>query len=254
MSNIEAIILGIIQGITEFFPISSSGHLALTEAILKIDTEGLFFFNILVHIATLLAILIYFRKRIWQILVKKQFTVMAAIIIGTIPAVIVGLTLKDNIETLFASPKIVLISMLATALFFIAAETLSPRKKDQRITILRGLTIGIAQAAALIPGISRSGSTLATGLLTKMDRETAAEFSFLLGIPAIAGAGLLSALDLSESTTPENWTPHIIGFIAALISGYIAISILMRLYKKHSLIGFSIYLIIISIIGNFILA
>lgn len=250
ITTLEAIILGIIQGITEFFPISSSGHLVLAESILKLDVESLFHFNVMVHVATLIAVVFYFRKTVWQLLTFKEINLMVALAIGTIPAIVAAFTVKDQIEGFFVNPKLVLFAMLATAIFFVFAEVFSPRRKNNEITISKSLFIGIAQAFALIPGVSRSGSTLAAGLLTKLDRIKAAEFSFLLAIPAIAGAGLFSLIDAYKMKVEIDWVPYIAGFCAALISGYFAIKILMNLYKKHSLLWFAVYLFVISLLGQ----
>jgi len=257
MSIGEAILLGIIQGISEFFPISSSGHLVLSEHILGLHVPDLIYFNILVHVATLTAVVFYFRKTLLELvkgLHKKDGTSLKlfwALIIGTLPAVAVAILFKDFIEIIFSSPIPVLIAMFITAIFFLIAERYKNHEKtDNHITVKKGLLIGIAQSVALIPGVSRSGSTLATGLLTKLNRSKAAEFSFLLAIPAIAGAAVFGAFDLSQSEMQVDWAVYSGGFIAALISGYISIAFLMELYKKYSLKAFAWYLIAVFIIGT----
>jgi undecaprenyl-diphosphatase len=256
LSYFEAIVLGILQGITEFFPISSSGHLVLGEYMFGLQEGDFFYFNVLVHMATLVAVLFYFRKKIIKLVdgvLKKdseQLGIFYALIIGTIPAVIAALLFKDIITESFNNPSIVLKAMLATGFFFIFAEMYATKKVDDEITPKRGLVIGTAQAFALIPGISRSGSTLAMGLMNKLDRVKSAEFSFLLAIPAIAGAGVFTAMDALESAQTFQYGEYFAGFIAALISGYISIKVLMKLYEKHSLYWFAGYLILASIIGH----
>lgn len=256
LSYFEAIVLGILQGITEFFPISSSGHLVLGEHLLNLNDGEFFYFNVLVHIATLVAVLFYFRKQILNLIKgvfkkdKHQLNLFYAIIIGTIPAVLAALFFKDVVEQAFQSPSITLKAMLVTGLFFIFAEIYSTKMVDDELTPKRGLMIGIAQAFALIPGVSRSGSTLAMGLMNRLDRVKAAEFSFLLAIPAIAGAGVFTAMDAAASSQTFQWGEYFAGFVAALFSGYISIKILMKLYEKHSLYWFAGYLIVLSIVGH----
>ena len=256
LSYFEAIVLGILQGITEFFPISSSGHLVLGEYFFGLEEGEFFYFNVLVHIATLVAVLFYFRQQIINLIKgvfkkdPRQLRLFWAIAIGTVPAVIAALFFKDLITESFNSPSIVLKAMLATGIYFIMAEMYSTKMVDDELTPKRGLLIGIAQAFALIPGVSRSGSTLAMGLMNKLDRVKAAEFSFLLAIPAIAGAGVFTAMDAAVSEQAIQWGEYFAGFVAALFSGYFSIKILMKLYEKHSLYWFAGYLIVLSILGH----
>lgn len=252
----QAILLGIIQGITEFFPISSSGHLVLAQELLGVNPPELVDFNVLVHLATLFAVVFYFRIQLVKLVHgvikrdKEQLKLFWAITLGTIPAVLVALFFGDQIEAIFLTAKPVLIAMLCTGLFFIAAEYFKAHKPtNDHPGIVKGVIIGIAQAIALIPGVSRSGSTLATGLFMKFDREKAAEFSFLLAIPAIAGAAVYTAMDIEGGLGSIDWLTYGAGFIAALLSGYFSIAILMQLYKKHSLNIFAGYLITLFIIG-----
>jgi undecaprenyl-diphosphatase len=260
MSIFEAIILGLLQGVTEFFPISSSGHLVLGQTFFEINSDGFFQFSVFVHVATLLAVLIYFREIIISTIKgvfqkdKQSLNLAACIIISTIPAVFVALTLSDFIDSIFDSPKPVFIAMIATGIIFILGEHFS--KKVQKIetpTLLKALIIGIMQSIAIIPGVSRSGSTLITGMLTGLPREKAAEFSFLMAIPAIAGAGLFASLDAIQESVKIEWAPYLVGFIASFLAGYAAIYLLMRLYKRYSLLGFAVYLLVIPTIGLLVL-
>jgi undecaprenyl-diphosphatase len=255
MSIFEALALGVLQGITEFFPISSSGHLVLLEEFLGFRAPDLIAFNVLLHLATLFAVVIYFRKQLFDIAKgilskdKKQLRLFWALVIGTIPAVIIGLSFSDIVEQNLSSSFPVLIAMFCTGIFFLIAEKYQKNHpKKEGVSIKKGFWIGLAQAAALIPGVSRSGSTLATGLFFKMDREESASYSFLLAIPAIAGASLLTALDLQKKSFEIDYLSYAVGFFTALICGYFAISILMNLYKKHSLKVFAGYLIFASIL------
>ena len=256
MTILQSLALGLVQGVTEFFPISSSGHLVILENFFGLAPEEHIFFNIMVHGGTLLAILLYFRKdliKLLQGLIKKdksQVQLFLNLIISTIPIVIVGLTLEDQITAFFNSSKSVAIAMLSTALFFLIGEYFYKSKlKSISFPKIKALIIGLVQCVAIIPGVSRSGSTLTAALLTGIDREKAAEYSFLIAIPAISGAVILSSLKVisDPSTVTTEITPLLFGFITSFISGYFSIKFLMHLYKKHTLIGFSIYLSLISV-------
>lgn len=257
MNHFQALLLGIIQGITEFFPISSSGHLVLFQTLFGMEAQDHIFFNIVVHFATLLAILIYFRQQIFTIikglLSRDQAQIKQAIyiVIATIPVVFVGLLFSDQITAIFSSYKSVGIMMGLTGIYFIISEkfkTISTPNKQ--ISGWKALLIGLTQSVSIIPGVSRSGSTLASGLLLGLDREKSAEFSFLIAIPAISGAVVLYLFKIL--TTPSidllPWSVLLTGFTAAFISGYFSIKFLMILYKKHTLYGFSAYLLVLSLI------
>lgn len=255
MTILEAVFLGLIQGVTEFFPISSSGHLVLFQNLFGLNPIDHSFFNILVHAGTLLAILIYFREKLTNLvkgLLKKDnksISLTLNLIISTLPIVVIGLLFEDQVSQIFSSPEAVAASMMGTGLFFLIGEQLSKNTTSKTLTKLKAFIIGLVQSIAIIPGVSRSGSTLVAGLLTGLDREEAAEYSFLIAIPAISGAVVLSVLKvLTGSTTNSlNITPLIIGFLTAFIAGYFSIKFLMHLYKKHSLNGFAAYLILVSV-------
>jgi undecaprenyl-diphosphatase len=260
MSIFEAIILGLLQGVTEFFPISSSGHLVLGETFLKINSDNFFQFSVFVHIATLLAVLIYFRQIILDTIKgvfkkdKQSLILTGCLIISTIPAVIVALTISDSIDAIFSTPTPVFIAMICTGLVFIAGEFIAKRvPKKEHPNYITALFIGIIQSIAIIPGVSRSGSTLIAGMLTGLPREKSAEFSFLMAIPAIAGAGLFASLDAIEEGVQIEWGPYIAGFVASFLAGYAAIYLLMKLYKKHSLLWFAGYLLVIPTVGLIII-
>jgi len=271
MSLFEAIILGIVQGLTEFLPISSSGHLVLFEEIFNLDVENLKAFDVMVHVGTLFAIIVYFWKDIiWLLtsllsyvgLMKKnskrkqgQF-VIEMLIIATIPAVIIGVFFGDAIDYFFRDPLYIGLFMIVIAqIFFITEHFYKKNQKKltkniEELGYSKALYIGLAQALALIPGVSRSGITISTGMMNSLERSQAARFSFLMGVPAILGAGLFTAVKVLKSgdattlITPE----YIAGFLSAAISGYFAIYFLMRFLKKHSLFAFGVYLLIVGII------
>jgi undecaprenyl-diphosphatase len=242
MTLLQAIILGIVQGITEFLPISSSGHLVLGETLFNLEVADLKDFDVTVHVATLLAILVYF----WRDLIKPKY--WPYLILGTIPAVIIGFTLEDQIDAIFRSALSVgIVMMIVGALFQIPEPKTKPKKLTSgKGTWLRVLLIGLAQSIALIPGVSRSGSTILTGTLLGLKREEAARFSFMLGSIAIAGAGLLTALDLTTLTISTSTLAA--GFIAAFLAGLAAVSWLMAYLKNNSLRVFGIYLLAVGVI------
>ena len=267
MSYLDALILGVLQGITEFLPISSSGHLVLGEHWLGLSVESLKAFDVFVHVATLLAILIYFWKDVKELVYAFFRFVMGKlkqndpyarlvlfIIIGTIPAVLVGLFGEEWIDGIFRNPRNVAAAMMIVGFVFLLGEYTYKRggKKDnlKKMKWWQAVFIGVAQAVALIPGVSRSGSTIITGLFQGIDRSEAARFSFLLGIPAMAGAGLLTAMKIPENggfDLGSDVVPILIGFVAALVFGLISVSFLMKFLKKHSLFVFAIYLIILGV-------
>lgn len=280
MEILDSVILGILQGITEFLPISSSGHLILGEEWLGLNVEMLKSFDVVVHIGTLLAILVYFWKDIWGMLkaIGRLFVgrlklrdpyarLIFFIIIGTIPAVIVGLFFEDLIDSTFRNVKSVGAWMMVVGVIFVCGEYAYKRwhkpfmenvdeardyvqpggyesAEVRGMKWWKAIVIGLAQAMALIPGVSRSGSTIVAGLFQGISRSAAARFSFLLGIPAMAGAGLLTALKIPENggLMVDIW-PLIIGGTTAFIFGLLSVAFLMKFLKKNSLIVFAIYLI-----------
>ena len=255
MTLLETILLGILQGATEFLPISSSGHLVLVPTILHWPPASLPLIAI-VHQGTLVAVLVYFRadlwgiiKAVWQGLMQRQplATVESRlgwyIVIGSIPAGAAGLLLESFFEEMFGTPAIVAGFLLVTAVLLIIGErAFSGQKPIEKISLLDAIIVGLFQTLALFPGVSRSGSTITAGLLRGLDRAAAARFSFLLGIPAILGAGLLSGLDLMQADDLAAQMPALTaGFVAAAVSGYLCIHFLLNWLRRHSLYPFAIY-------------
>ena len=252
MNAIDAIILGVIQGLTEFLPISSSGHLVIGETLLGMNTPGVSL-EIWLHLGTLLAVLGYFHRRILAVL-KAIYTtkddatganrrVLLALIIGTIPAVIVGLLLKPLIETAFDSPVLAASMLLVTA----AILLLTPlaRSKQNPIGPARGWWIGLAQAAAIMPGISRSGSTIACAMFLGINPAVAAEFSFLLAIPAIGGAFLLDLLSSGENFFASGqFSMYLLGMGVSFIFGLVSIHYLLKIIKQGKLFYFGFYCLV----------
>ncbi|GAB4170274.1 MAG: undecaprenyl-diphosphate phosphatase [Calditrichia bacterium] len=270
MEIIKAIIIGIVQGLTEFLPVSSSAHLVLSEEILSFNIGGLLF-EVAVHFGTLLAVVIYFREEVLN-MIKAPFHLHHVfssvkdpqrkwdkyiifdlfIIIGTIPAVIVGLTLKDQVEKAFNSPFIALCALMITGIMLLSFRFI--KEQDKTFTGGKAFFIGIAQAFAIIPGISRSGSTIMTGIWLGLNRETAAKFSFLLSVPAILGATILEGRGLLSADISSNELILIsVATLASFISGYFAIAFLIDIIKKNKLDYFGYYCMAVSVIGLIIL-
>ena len=264
---LSAIILGAVQGISEFLPISSSGHLVLVPALLGIET-GLAFDTIL-HIGTLVAIFTFFWKDIINMIKgfilsiidltegvdifkrelyrvpEKRFAWL--IIVGTIPTGIMGILLKDAIETIFRGTLFVGIFLLVTAAVLYYSERHSSGQITQKdMSFKQALIVGICQGLAVFPGISRSGSTIASGLCLGLNREYAARYSFLLSIPAVIGAGLIQIKDIA--TLDASVSVLLAGFISSVIFGYLSIKLLMKMIKGWSLDIFAYYCTIIGII------
>jgi undecaprenyl-diphosphatase len=255
MTVIEAIILGIIQGATEFLPISSSGHLVLIPAIFGMTQPSL---NIIAvaHLGSLLAVLIYFRSDLWAILVAvfeglKARAPMGTtdsrlgwyIVAGSIPAATAGLLFADFFDQVFHTPSAAAFFLLVTALLLVMGERLLTGDKSlAKMTWFDAIAIGLFQMLALFPGISRSGSTITGGLWRGLDRETAARYSFILGVPAIMGAGLLSVIDLQHSgALISEWGILLAAFLSAAVVGYACIYFLLAWLRSHSLYIFAAY-------------
>lgn len=257
MEIIDAIILGIIQGLTEFLPVSSSGHLELGKAILgesKMPAEGLMF-TVVVHFATALSTVLVFRKDIVEIFSglfkskwneETQFAVK--IFISMIPAGIVGLAFEKQLETFFGGSIVFVGFMLIlTALLLYLAD--KARNTNQPVTFLKAFQIGIAQAIAILPGISRSGATISASVLLGVDKSKAARFSFLMVVPLILGKIAKDILDGALSMETEGIGYLTAGFLAAFISGVIACTWMVQLVRKSKLSYFSIYCLVVGIIA-----
>jgi len=254
MSLLEAILIGIIQGATEFLPISSDGHLVLVPAILGLQQPDLVLIG-LVHAGTLLAILSYFWRDIIAIVRavlvglarRDPFGTAEArlgylMVLGSVPAAIVGLLATDFFERQFNSPVVAAVGLLVTAAFLVVGERLNRGTKTlDRLSAVDTLIIGTFQVLALLPGVSRSGTTIASGLGRGLDRPTAARFSFLVGLPAIAGAGLLSILDIFKAQGTLSLSHYAAAFVTAAVVGYVCITFLLNWVKRHTLYAFAIY-------------
>jgi undecaprenyl-diphosphatase len=263
MTIIQALILGIIQGITEFLPVSSSGHLVIIPFLLGWDLpkEQIFTFDVLIQIGTLIAVIIFYWKDLTQIFHsmilgiknKKPFEEIQArtgwlAILATIPAGLAGLFLKERIEDAFTRPADAGALLIVTAVILAVSEKIS--KKSRNITTLNwsdAVVMGISQALSIFPGVSRSGSTISGGLLKNLDRKTAGQFAFLMAVPIMAAAGLLSLIDLIKISNLTQFLPVMtVGFLTAGIIGFFTIRWLLEYITNHSLLPFAIYCLILG--------
>ncbi len=263
MGLFEALVLGIVQGASEFLPISSSGHLVLVPAVLNWDPPPLVF-DTTVHLGTLLAVVVMFWRDIcrllsswWRGLWRGRLLDDAEsrlawwVLLGTVPGILAGLFLGDFFESLFASTRAVSGFLLLTALLLVLAELVGRHYKNvMEITWLDSLLIGIGQAASIAPGLSRSGTTMSVGMFRGMTREAAVRFSFLLSVPIIAGAGLsqLFSLVVNGSQNVEAM-PLLVGFVAAAVCGYAAIRFLLAYLRKRPLYPFAVYCVVVGILA-----
>lgn len=256
MNWLEALILGIIQGLTEFLPISSSGHLELGNALLKTQSSENLTFAIAVHGATVLSTIVVFRKDLLQIFSglfrfswNTETQYISKLVVSMIPVLIVGLFFKDQIESLFTGNLILVgFALLITSLLL--AVTYFSKDKNKEISFLSSFIIGIAQALAVIPGISRSGATISTGLLLGAKKSEMARFSFLMVLLPIIGANLMELFsgDFSNNVSIRAM-PLLIGFLAAFISGLLACTWMIKIVKRGKLLYFAIYCLIIGLVA-----
>ena len=254
MSILSAIILGAVQGLTEFLPVSSSGHLVLLQKIFGIS-EPAMFFDTMVHAGTLLAVFVVLRRDIWAILRRPVQPLTGWLILATVPAVVAALLLGDAIEHAFESGQFLGFCFLATAALLVTAELLSRRARFTRglakaedMRWLDAVVIGVLQAIAIAPGLSRSGATISGALFRKLDREFAARFSFLMSIPAILGAVVLQVKDMVAGDAAADAVngsigvvPVIAGSLSAAIVGFFAVKFMLKIIREKSLFGFAIY-------------
>lgn len=263
MGLLEALILGIVQGVTEFLPISSSGHLVLLPAALGWASPPLVF-DTTVHLATLVGVVAVFWRDIlrlivswWQGLQRGQpFKTTESrlawfVILGTVPGILVGLFLEKTFEFLFSSPHAVGAFLLLTALLLVLAEVLGKRQRDlTSMTWLDSLLVGIGQAAAIAPGLSRSGTTISVGMFRGLTREAAARFSFILSVPIIAGAGLAQLARLvGHGDLMSEASLLVVGFVAAAVCGYAAIRLLLAYLRKRPLYPFAVYCVVVGVLA-----
>lgn len=248
MSKIEAFILGLIQGLTEFIPISSTGHLYLGRHLFGLDEAGMFL-DTMLHIGTLIAVIVIYHKELWTIIRNPFGKLSMLVVVGTIPAVIAGLMLNDLFESISKTGVTIGWEFLFTGCILWFADSIkSGRKNMDEISYTDSLVIGTFQAAAIFPAVSRSGLTIAAGLFRKLNRETAAYFSFLLSIPAIAGGVVLQFGELYSGTVEAiSFGSLMVATVSSAVFGYLAVVWMIDFLKKRSLKVFAVYVWILGI-------
>lgn len=262
MNVVDGLILGTVQGLTEFLPVSSSGHLILMRSFLGINTSGGLAFDAILQLGTIIAVFVYFRKDIWHLMIQTFRLVFAkgrdvsasdrsligGLLLGTIPAILVGLLLEDTMNHAFRSPLLVATTLFAGSGLFLLAEHIG-RQQRTKPSVWDGIWIGLFQCLALIPGVSRSGATISGGLFRGLTRESAARFSFLLSIPIITGSGLKKLIDVIQlQPTDIPYLPLAIGCITAFGVGIACIHFLLGYVKRHSLSIFAWYRVALAFI------
>jgi undecaprenyl-diphosphatase len=269
LSVLDAVLLAVLQGLTEFLPVSSSGHLVLAQQLLNLHNPQIVSFDIFVHFGTLISVVIVFWNDIIEILrsfiralttfkAKEEhkkteyFHLGIAIVIGSIPAGVIGLAFHRQIEEIFTDPKFVAMNIVITGLILFLTRLAKP-VKGKKVGILSSIIIGFAQMVAILPGISRSGLTMSAALFLKISPVQAARFSFLLSIPVIAGATLLETYKLLAQGTTIGFSQIIIGIAMSAIAGYVAIKLLLRIMEKGKFSWFSLYCLVIGIFGIFLM-
>lgn len=259
MTFLEAIILGLVQGLTEFLPVSSSGHLVLTQELMGVEDKGVTF-EILVHFGTLLSVIIYFWKRLWGLFLsifppfkeerEEDRKMIGYLAIASVPAAIVGFSpLKDHFEGAYEKPALVgLLLVLTGAILFL--PRLLKTRGTKEVGIKSAITMGLGQALAILPGVSRSGSTIVSGMVSGTKSSAAAEFSFLMAIPAIAAASLLEVKDLVTIET-ELLGAYIAGGVVAFLSGLAAIYAVLAAIRRGKFEYFGVYCVIAGLLAFF---
>lgn len=267
MSVIQAVFLAILQGFTEFLPISSSGHLVLAQQLFNLHSPQLIAFDVFVHFGTLLSVVVAFRHDVMQMLIsfirgvstfhiKKEYThneyfrLAIAVLIGSIPAGVLGLLFRHQVEEAFTDPKLAAMNIVITGLILFLTRLAKP-VEGKKVGFVSSIIIGMAQAVAILPGISRSGSTMSVALFLKTAPVQAARFSFLLSIPVIAGASLVETYKLLVEGTTLPIASICVGIVISAIAGYVAIKLLLRIMEKGKFSVFSVYCLFVGILGLF---
>lgn len=267
MTLLQAIILGVVQGLTEFLPVSSSGHLVLAEHLLNVPVNADVSFEVFVHFGTLMSVVLALwtdvreivrstvravtgiRRAPEQYRENEHFRMAVLIVLGSVPAAYIGIRFEDQITSAFTDPKLVAVMLVLTGLVLFLTR-LAPKDGGRRVGLVSAVLIGCAQAMAIIPGISRSGSTISTGMYLGISPVRAARFSFLLSVPVIAGATLLKTLSIfNEGISLEGFAVILAGTVMAFGSGYAAIRFLLRVIEKGQFSIFSIYCLIVGTLG-----
>ena len=256
MGVLKASVLGLTQGLSEFLPISSSGHLNLIEMLLRIDLEHQLLFNILLHVGTLIAVLaVFWREWLHMILHPVRDKTLLLLVVASLPALLAKVLLGDRLTALGTSSALLGISFLFTGLLLMLTQWVSQRheraqKQKQEVGVLQALVMGVLQAVGILPGVSRSGSTIFGGVASGLDRKTAAKFSFMMSMPAILGSFLSEGYDAYKAgalSQTGDLAAILIGMAVAAVSGYLAIRFFLRIITKVSLNWFALYVILLGI-------
>jgi len=246
----QSIILGITQGLTEFLPVSSSGHLVLIQNAMGL-TEIPLFFDVMLHCGTLIAVVVVLFREIIELFAHPVKNHLAVMVFATVPAGLVGLLLNDTIEGLFSGAMLGICFLITAAILFFSEFVYARIKQKKQISLWSGLAMGGMQAVALFPGISRSGSTIAGGLFSGVNRKKVASFAFLMSIPLIVCSVFLEGVQVAEVGFGDvDMTCVIVGTVFSAVSGFVAVKFMINLINKHKLTGFIIYLIAL---GAFVL-
>lgn len=255
MSYFDAILLGIVQGLTEFLPVSSSGHLVLVQEFLHIPEAGLAF-DLVLHLGTLIAVLIFFRATVWRLIqaalgkgTAEDRKMIVWLIIGTIPAAVIGVLFEDFFEEAFGSPVSTSWELIITGAILLATRFI--RHGDRPISFMPSLWMGIGQAISIMPGISRSGTTIAAGMYVGVKPSIAAEFSFLLSIPVIAGAILLKSREI-VGIPASLYGPYAAGLIVSLVLGLLSVYVVLATVKRGKFDYFAYYCFAVGLLGLYL--
>jgi Uncharacterized bacitracin resistance protein len=246
---LKSLILGLVQGLTEFLPVSSSGHLALLAKLGLAEEGSWLFFMLMLHVGTLLAVLTAYRKRVWELLKHPTSPYFLKIIVATIPTVMIAAIFKFLLPDSLLNGDYVAFGFIGTTVLLILSEVFRKKNVIKPITYQNSIVTGIVQGIAVLPGLSRSGSTISTMLFYNVDKNEAADFSFLLSIPIIIGSAIVESLDMSLSNVRIDWGPVVLGVAVAFVSGFFAIKFLLRFIKKYSFVPFAIYTGILGILA-----
>jgi undecaprenyl-diphosphatase len=260
MEWFEALILGLVQGLTEFLPVSSSGHLAIGRELLGIEASGDLVFEVAVHAATVLSTIVVFRKEIWKLLqglfkfrMNDETDYILKILVSMVPVFVVGMFFKDYVEGLFASLIVVGLALVVTAMLLFFSDFASKRAQEENparngINWWQAFAVGVGQALAVIPGLSRSGTTISTGLLCGVKREVMAQFSFLMVLVPILGEAFLDIVGGDMASSTIGVLPLLVGFLAAFVSGLFACKVMIALVRRARLSWFALYCAVVGIL------
>jgi len=257
---LKIILLAVIQGVTEFLPVSSSGHLVLSKHFLGLESDGGAMLEIVLHAGTLVSILVFYWRRISQVAAgvfrkeKEALRFVGLVLMGCIPAIILGLSAKDQFESAFSHPRFAACMLMITGVFLIVSHF--PKAGKKSIGWVSGLIIGLVQALAMLPGISRSGSTIGMSRFLGIEPKEAAEYSFLMSAPLLAGVSLMAMVDLFKNgnSSGNSSLEMILGFAISAVVGYFSIKWLVSLLQRGRFWRFGIYCLVVGIASFFLLA